>query len=34
MGVDRGVVRGVGTGEAKRLNVVGDMTPLNGLIVG
>lgn len=34
IGVDLGVVRGVGTGEARRLNVVGDITPLNGLIVG
>jgi len=28
MGVDRGVVRGVATGEAMRLKVVGLMTPL------
>lgn len=34
IGVDLGVVRGVGTGEDSRLNVVGDITPLNGLIVG
>jgi len=34
IGVERGVVLGVGTGDANRLNVVGEMTPLKGLMVG
>lgn len=31
MGVERGVVRGVAIGEAKRLKVVGLMTPLRAV---
>lgn len=34
IGVDLGVVLGVAIGDASKLKVVGEMTPLNGLMLG